>query len=851
MKTREIEIDFSGMKNTICLLTGQNGSGKTSILSCLHPFANNGNLDVRSDNPLVIIGEDGYKEIHYQSYDNIYVIKHFYTHSKESHTIKSYIEKNGVELNSNGNVRSFKEIVKNELDIEEDYLKLVRLGSNVTNFIDHKATERKAFMGKILDEVDIYLKFLKKITEDMRAIKSVIFHLVDKITKLSIDDIDELKKSQKDLNSEISKVSEDLSKLNEKLSVIKYEIEKYDSPLIIKENLDELIREQTKIYKILSKKSDNQLSSEDYTSLINNLNIDLAKLESNLESLMEKRDFCIEKYDKLIKENEDILRELEKIENSSEVKDTELLIQELKLRIENRCKENKLTGVSYNYTKKELEELIILLDKCNDILYTTYEFGKEPIRKAIGFILSKSNINDYVKTNTEKITRNKLQSMCEAIFKELTKDKNVPKPNCKNSNKCEVMSFYNDIYDLATEIPDSVVEDETFVMYTKMANQNINTILNYIKSKKDILEKLPDNIKNMFIVKNIFNRIENLKPLYDKEILYDELSKVSEYESQEEDLKRLEELKEKLKLLKASIGNSVYFKNKQTEISSELEDLSSQNLELSELVSSTKESISQVKLKIEYFEELKDSIKKKDEIDFEVDSMKKSYQIIEDLLKRKSELTLDIDKKTYTLNKLQKEYNDNEYRIKSFESFNKELLGYNTTYEEMELVKKSLSSKEGIPLLYIQIYLKNIQDITNELLDIIYDGDLYLDDFNITADEFKIPFVTKNTKIKDVSYASQGERSFISLTLSFSLIYQAISRYNILLLDEIDSTLDTKNREKFIMILDSYIQKIDGEQIFLITHNNMFNMYPVDIIDTKNKKDDINRLANYIPIKMK
>ena len=48
---------------------------------------------------------------------------------------------------------------KNELDIEMDYLKLARLGSNVTNFIDLKTTERKSFMGKLLDEVDIYLKY--------------------------------------------------------------------------------------------------------------------------------------------------------------------------------------------------------------------------------------------------------------------------------------------------------------------------------------------------------------------------------------------------------------------------------------------------------------------------------------------------------------------------------------------------------------------------------------------------------------------------------------------------------------------------------------------------------------------
>ena len=81
------------------------------------------------------------------------------------------------------------------------------------------------------------------------------------------------------------------------------------------------------------------------------------------------------------------------------------------------------------------------------------------------------------------------------------------------------------------------------------------------------------------------------------------------------------------------------------------------------------------------------------------------------------------------------------------------------------------------------------------------------------------------------------------------LITQSIKDYNILLLDEIDSTLDTSNREKFLQILEKQMEMIDGEQIFVISHNNMFNMYPVDIIDMQNKVNSDNKLANYIKIK--
>ena len=123
-KTDEISIDFTKCKNKITLITGKNGSGKTSILSCLHPFAKNGSLDVRHELDLILPGKNGYKEIHIRDNGSLYIIKHYYNTHKESHLVKSYIEKDGDELNPNGNVRSFEVIVADELDIEPTYLKL-------------------------------------------------------------------------------------------------------------------------------------------------------------------------------------------------------------------------------------------------------------------------------------------------------------------------------------------------------------------------------------------------------------------------------------------------------------------------------------------------------------------------------------------------------------------------------------------------------------------------------------------------------------------------------------------------------------------------------------------------------
>ena len=166
--------------------------------------------------------------------------------------------------------------------------------------------------------------------------------------------------------------------------------------------------------------------------------------------------------------------------------------------------------------------------------------------------------------------------------------------------------------------------------------------------------------------------------------------------------------------------------------------------------------------------------------------------------------------------------------------------------------KESFSSKTGIPLRIISNYLDNTNEITNEFLDIAYEGKIYIDNFNITATEFSIPFFINGVRMDDVKYASQGELSFLSIALSFALSSQVLSKYNIMLLDEIDGPLDITNREKFIRILEAQIDKIDSEQSFLITHNAMFSSYPVDIIDLsfKENKEDYS-LSNYIKITRK
>ena len=846
--TETIEIDFSKSNNNVVLLTGPNGSGKTSILSCLHPFPTNGNMDVRSDNPIIVPRENGYKEIHISDGDDLYVIQHFYTRNGDKHIIKSYIQKNGVELNENGNVTSFKEIVEKELGLEQDYMKLTRLGSNVTNFIDMKRQERKNFTGKIISEADIYLSYHKKIMADKNKVNIQINHTSDLIRRLQVDDLGELKKAQKSLQHQIEDLTAKIEKANSELSVLQYQLNDCGDIPAMRERIQEKEKELKHIQKALARASEIKISISTLKSMIEEAKIAILKAKSSLDTNVITRTGILNQLDSIAHEIDSIRREISRIEDDQNVKDMEANIELLRETIRRRAKESGISGYVRPCSKAEMEDLIKMLDKCMDILLSTYELGKGPIQKAVSFFHTKTDIEKYTRENKEKIKRNRMQSLCEQVYAEISKDIGLLGPDCKNPSGCRVYDFYQRIYEYATQAPDKVIEDETFLAYTKMAYNNIQTVLKYLRDYHDIFEKMPECIKDQFLMSTVLTHICNMEWIYDKDIIFHELGLITDDELQDADLEELSRQKSMLAQYKKANSNIEYFQNKLEELIDSRTALMGQLDEVKETINSLNREIAEKEASVSDYEDMVVAMEHEDEVETEFNDLKSKLTLASQLSLQIREKTSILNDLQFRKNKMSKTHQDNEFRIENYKRYKKDLDELSSKFTDLEYLARALSSREGIPLIFIQAYLKDIKDIANQLLDVVYDGDLHLEDFEITADEFGIPYSTKGTTVKDVIYASQGERSFISLALSFALTYKSISKYNIMLLDEIDATLDISNREKFLHVLEMQIDMIHAEQVFVISHNDMFNAYPVDIVDTRNRTSSNAELASYIPI---
>lgn len=843
MKVNKVEIDFSKRKNKICLLTAPNGTGKTSLLSTFTPFASLGNLDVRDSENLILDGKNGYKEITIIDGMNEYLIKHFYSPNKDSHSVKSYISKNGEELNINGNVRSFQAIVESELGIEIGYLKLIRLGNNVTNLLQLTATERKKFLSNLLQDLDVYLNYYKKLTDDSRLLKTQISHVTDKLKRTGIDDVNEAKKSLEFLSDEIKKQESTKDQLLLTLGSLKSSLNEI--------NKDDL-KEEKKVLEKKYKKAQNALTETEsvksldyYEGKLKDIKDTIDDQTTSLHGLMDSQSLIFRSIDDALKESADAEREYTRALNQSGIESAKEILESL---IE---KERDLKPVFEKtrifYTKDELEHLISALMQIDQILNLAYEFGEGPINRVVDLMRDEKNVKNYINNGLLESTSSNDKS--SELLKKFINDIDGISPECDHT-KCGLYSIWIEIKNLLKQEETKRNANDTgeFYKYMDVVYQRLTKCIEIIGTEKEVIQKLPNERKEDFLIDKIFKRIKRLKPIVDLSKYNELLTEVTEYENYLDLKDQVKEAKLKYEIiLHDSVIDS--YRKYAEDAADKLKSYQNKRAELMGDIKYLEDRIRESKTVCEYYENMVIALT-------EIEDIKCKLDGIDESLNKYTELSSSINKVNFHildaerfLEKSKKVQMNASYAIKEYKSLKVELDRYMKLYNENFFIKRAMSSKEGIPLEFINIYMSNIQTKINEILDIVYDGDLVIDDFKINADEFRIPYIKDGYLIPDIAQASQGERSFLSMALSLALISESILKYNIILLDEIDGNLDDEKRKKFISILDHLIEMIDGEQIFLISHNNLFSMYPVDVVSLDGDVDFSMTLANYIPIK--
>ena len=150
----EMHIDMTKCKNRIIIIRGDNGSGKSTLMKALNLFPD--------PNDAFIPGLPARKEI--VLVDNETLYKLIFIHGVKSNgdrdVTKAYITKTfndkAVELNENGNVSSFKDILYTELGLDANFAALSQLSNDDRGLADKRPADRKKFVNSIISSLDTY-----------------------------------------------------------------------------------------------------------------------------------------------------------------------------------------------------------------------------------------------------------------------------------------------------------------------------------------------------------------------------------------------------------------------------------------------------------------------------------------------------------------------------------------------------------------------------------------------------------------------------------------------------------------------------------------------------------------------
>ena len=816
-----IEIFFEKSKNKIVSINGANGRGKSVLLSSLTPFAYVTSLDDRSSLPYIRPGKDGYKEIHYQDNEDEYIIKHYYKATKDSHTVKSYFAKNGEELNENGNVRSFLQLVEIHFGLTEELMRLIRLGTNVNSFIKLSPARRKEYIGKLIEEIDMYLKIHKKINENIRVVKAMLSNNNTSLYNCHISDPIVEEENIKQLSKNIEKLERERDRIIEESSKLK--------ALMNANNINDLRHKKQEAQISLDdlKRTEDIINSEGLqNTTIDSLIIKRSALSDDKINTQAKINSYRISIDNTLKNIERLDGLIKRVTSNNDLQSLTSAIENLKIVITSTTKTVK-EFKSNGTTSNDINKILNRLSSFNQIGQMIYTLGNKPLEVYLQLKRDNKSIDKFVTTqlkrNISRVNESDLRNLLSQVFQ----DEDIITPNCDTQYAaCPYYRLADTITTIRDKLDEDSLDDET-LRYIKVISNNIDNILNGID---EILRtNIPDILKSTLEEGEILSRLSSKLPLFNLSGFQEYLTIARDHEIYIENIEKLKQYEQQLTMYKKSgIDNHI----------SEIE-------ECRESIKFYNQNIDTLQSTISVIQTNLSTIDRQIGLVTKYNDGKKYRSILESTIKSTSELLIPLESAEHELRELEFKLRQITGQIQMYREDHKKkenkLNEYNRLVEEgkklskkntdLNIIQDTVSTKKGIPVIYMNRYLGRIQKLANELLELIYDGDLQLSKFKVTQDTFEVPYIKNGTKIPDVKYASQSEISLITMALSFALANRASGIYNILLLDEIDAGLDEANRSAFLKMLYTQMNTLKAEQVFIISHNlsQMINI-PMDCI---------------------
>lgn len=833
----EISFNFYD-KRGIIAIRGENGSGKSTLLRAINPFPDKSEA--------LIPGLPAKKELKYSKGDDIYdiIISYPVRNNGERATTQMAILKNGADINPSLNVSTAKEIIYSEFELDNNYITLSQLSSEDRGLADKRPAERKRFVNDILSDLAVYNNMYKTLNKKSSTLKGMVQSIAMKIDRLGGGDPSVL----------LSEISQASKQLKEYQTTRDESMEELGKSKLDLDNL-ELVRPKFAESKKIADELNSQIISV-YTELVNIYsNFDPRKCDINLNTI----DKCIElvteskkMYEKQaeitnnliitnIKAKElgeehlvSIAKELEKINASIDAYNINTSVNTFME--DYKVIEDKVTSlkskihpklIDTNISIDILDFILLQLNRQRDYFVSNITWkDREPINAAVISDSIKHQV-EYLKTIATELEEFKAKHHKDITINEYLLDK-VPE-------KCKIKDcYFRKLVEEQSKENKKISEiNKKIEAYTNkfQAEQNsllaLNSALEYAKFREVVDDILNTNLGVIQVLDDIrvFNREEML---IDDLIEYfesfrDQLNMKKEYEAQyktwlsmKEKYYNIKDNVSKIKDLEAQRDNLL----KEQDMFRNKNDLYDNDIKYTTIKLETQKQLIQKADKfIQNASEYKRLAKeRKTAIDL-YESYKKVLDMEPELQEHKAEVEKCIQDMSLAIRTVQQKIDSAKHNIAMLEEYTREYKTYNENYKKIEVIKKYTSPTTGIQTLFMETYMNNVLIIANQLLSLMFNGRFVLQPFIINETEFRIPCAGNGYLNDDISSMSTSQICIISMIISFAMLYNSSSCYNILKLDEIDGGLDTNNRLNFIHMLNDVMRIMHCEQCFIISHN--------------------------------
>lgn len=890
MGIKDISFDRTNSKNNLVLILGENGSGKSFLLTELSPEPLE-HVSGRVGNRF-LDNEEGRKEITFTVSDVngvdtdefksliIYSPDHKKTTCHFSH--KSLPDGEEVELNPNGNVSSYMDLCDKYLGYSKNYKNIGYLSSDVKNVVGMGYNERQQLISSWLPNTGEFLQAAKLAQKKKNQTQKEVDGLTKDIAKVLVGDIDELLKAEENKllikKTKLEKIKDGLSKstliltslakyskeiLRQTLDKFKADVSSYNDRYSKNANL---FTKYSKYFtgnckeKITEDLHKLDVERESLISKESNYNDELIHLTSQIEQLSINKNEVQTDYNLVsvvdsIKENETSLNNLKGLianskNNNQDYEEYEMFNPEFKeassaliqmlmnialisTKAETMCGKKTIEDVFNG--KIDIDSEIETINSTITSIEKQVEDLKESIRISEENSVDFASLKSSIPSHCNETTCSLIKALIERSY-----DHNGSKINALKS---QLESVNNNLINTKKNLEDKI-----------LLKKNIQNIMFDVGQVEDMIKQYGNNITYLpktlkdHVMQASYVIISNTGEILDEAKKFDEFVSLLEKEKTIQDSinnlqnisKILSMTEENKKMLDKYVNRRNFISEELKTVVSRIQEINTEKQALNDLSS----KISELSEEKKELQTLYESLASKQKELLEYNKTLYAKRIIENCISNLRDLEFSVEKDVNDISSIIEGY---KTQLTSVEVLKTRKANLETKRDLFDLAYKVWSA-DGYPSLLINDFLSEVIDFTNKDLDASWGGMLNLDRFKLDNTSLKIPVIRGETILEDVNECSKAEKSTLDMAISFGIIEAstADSLYNIIRVDEIDGPMDVSRRQSFLDTLTQRLRDINCRDCYCITHSNCFETTECDVILLKGYENAVSEssLAN-------